>query len=77
MPHVRALAATDFYPAGTDRTVPALRVAMFEGQVYDVPESEAERLVAEGRAEVVAAAPPAVVDEEPAERPKRARKAAE
>lgn len=47
MPNVRALAATDFYPGGN-----APAVAMFEGQIYDVPEAEAERLVSEGLAEL-------------------------
>lgn len=46
MTYVRALAATDFHQD-------ALATAMFEGQVYDVPEDEAQRLVAEGLAEVV------------------------
>lgn len=46
MPNVRALAATDFFRDG-------VAIAMFEGQVYDVPEDEAERLVADDLGEIV------------------------
>jgi hypothetical protein len=77
MPLVRALAATDFHREGADRSNPALRTAMFEGQVYDVPEDEATRLRDAGLVEDVAIPTAASVEEESPPPLRRARRAKE
>ena len=69
---VRALAATDYYHAGLAN--PVLRTAMFEGQVYDIPEDEAVRLRDAGKVEVITEAPAVEENAAPPRRRGRPRK---